>query len=45
MVKRVEQAVVWPGIRGGVEAVVGERVCVNLADEGGCAVQMGIPCD
>ena len=34
MVKRVEQALVWPVIRDGVEAVVSKRVCVNLADEG-----------
>ena len=33
MVKRVEPALVWPGVCGRVETVVGERVCVNLADE------------
>lgn len=38
MVKRVEPALVWPGIHGGVETVVGKRVCVHLTDEGESAV-------
>lgn len=38
MIKRVKQALVWPRIRGRVETVVGERVCVNLTDEGEGAV-------
>ena len=34
MIKRVKPALVRPGIRGRVETVVGEGVCVHFADEG-----------
>lgn len=45
MVKRVEPALVWPGVCCGVETLFCGRVGVHLGEEGQGAVEVCVPGD